>query len=566
MTMARLMVVAAGGILTVGAAFAQNALDRGQNNDSAYRTSRGSGRDRAAENAPPGGGRALDANSRVGSGGANEQSVDWARELALRNAVVTGNVGGGKAFRGDVGYSDVADFRSATGADDLFNFERDSASSKDVSDPIRGLTGLRLALGQSGNRAPGSGDLFVRRAAAGTTAAEETIKPGDASKLTIDPYGNIRGALRSTTDNIINMYSKPRVLAKVTQREDDSDAILIASPLQSVRSIKYSNPVMSWQELYDPTLPRAPKADEEKTPRPENAEPIGERIEPQEPFLKLRDSLRKQSEQFLSRPFGEPPPADPAAPKPTDPVTGEPAPPESSIQKFDRMLEDLRTDLLKRLEEEKVKKDTDTFTAKFPGQRPPEPEPPKPGDDVLERARALLDHAPTRIDKLLSDAGVSDFYSLHMLRGQEALAGGRFFEAEERFTAALQQKGNDPMGSLGRIHAQIGAGLYRSAAFNLRSAFSSFPELIPTTCDASLFPASDRLASIRTSLGDHVAQRRVFARDAALLLAYIAHQQDDVNGVADAFKSLEAIAIERDAPVSDLEKILKDVWTGSQPR
>jgi hypothetical protein len=228
------------------------------------------------------------------------------------------------------------------------------------------------------------------------------------------------------------------------------------------------------------------------------------------------------------------------------------------------MLEDLRIDLLKRLEEEKLKEEAGAFTPQFPGQREPTPEAPKPGDDVLERARALLDHAPAQVDKLLTEAGVSDFYSLHMLRGQEALAAGRFFEAEERFTAAMQQKQNDPMASLGRIHAQIGAGLYRSAAFNLRSAFSSFPELIPATYGPALFPDPERLSGIVGALSDHVKQRRVFARDAALLLAYIAHQRGDVNGVADAFRSLEAVASERAAPETDLEKILKDIWTGNQ--
>lgn len=563
MTIARALVFIAGTALVCGCALAQNALDQGQPNDAAYKSTRGSGRDRQAQPSPASG-RALDANSRVGSGGTNETSIDWARELSLRNALVTGNVGGGKAFRGDVGYSDIADFRSSTGADDLFNFERDSASARDVTDPIRGLTGLRLALGQSGNRSPASGDLIVRRSTAGATAAEETVKEGQTNQLTVDPYGNIRGALRSTTDNIINLYSKPRILAKVTQRDDDSDAILVASPLQSVRSLKYSNPQLSWQEMYDPTLPKAPQV-ERATNQPQNSEPVGQRIEATEPFLKLRESLHKQSEQYLARPYGEAPPAgapEPAPNDPADPSTGEAPAQETTVQKFDRMLEELRLDLLTRLEEEKKAQEAGRFVPRFPGDREPEPEAPKPGDEILTRANALLDHAPARVEKLLSEAGVSDFYSLHMLRGQEALAQGRFFEAEERFTAALQQQVNDPMASIGRVHAQIGAGLYRSASFNLRSLFSAFPETIPATYDPSLFPAPDRLAAIIATLNDHVTKRRLFARDASFLLAYISHQRGDVNGVIDAFKSMQTIADERGAPLTDLERILKDVWTG----
>jgi predicted ATP-grasp superfamily ATP-dependent carboligase len=88
--------------------------------------------------------------------------------------------------------------------------------------------------------------------------------------------------------------------------------------------------------------------------------------------------------------------------------------------------------------------------------------------------------------------------------------------------------------------------------------------LIPATYGPALFPDPERLSGIVGALSDHVKQRRVFARDAALLLAYIAHQRGDVNGVADAFRSLEAVASERAAPETDLEKILKDIWTGNQ--
>src|SRR5690606_25525976 len=65
-------------------------------------------------------GRALDANPRVGSGGVN--SLEGQIDYRLRNAVITGNVAGGRAFRGEVDYRAPGEFGGRLGSDDLFQF------------------------------------------------------------------------------------------------------------------------------------------------------------------------------------------------------------------------------------------------------------------------------------------------------------------------------------------------------------------------------------------------------------------------------------------------------------
>jgi len=84
------------------------------------------------------GGRALDANPQVGSGGQNqpEGQVDFRR----RNDVVTGNVSGGRAFRGDVGFRAPNEFRGSLGSDDLFEFRRNSLQSSQGT--FRGRTNI----------------------------------------------------------------------------------------------------------------------------------------------------------------------------------------------------------------------------------------------------------------------------------------------------------------------------------------------------------------------------------------------------------------------------------------
>jgi len=80
-----------------------------------------------AQVAAGGGGRALDANQRAGSGRTNtlENQVDY----RVRNELLTGNVGGVLGFQDDLGYSSSGAFQDALGSDDLFEFRTQSIRS-----------------------------------------------------------------------------------------------------------------------------------------------------------------------------------------------------------------------------------------------------------------------------------------------------------------------------------------------------------------------------------------------------------------------------------------------------
>ena len=78
----------------------------------------------AAQNAL-GGGNALDRNLGVGTGGVNTFAPQT--NFRERNAIVTGDVIGGRGFRGFVGYTSEFDFREPLGSNDLFRFRADSA-------------------------------------------------------------------------------------------------------------------------------------------------------------------------------------------------------------------------------------------------------------------------------------------------------------------------------------------------------------------------------------------------------------------------------------------------------
>lgn len=152
-------------------------------------------------------------------------------------------------------------------------------------------------------------------------------------------------------------------------------------------------------------------------------------------------------------------------------------------------------------------------------------------------------------------------YDESMKAGQAALASARFFDAEEQFLRALAASSHDPMASIGRVHAQLGAGLYLSAALNLRTLFSDHPEMIGNRFDPALIPSPERAAAITAQLRDEIKHSEsALGRDASLLLAYLGHIRDDQVTVKDALAALEARTDATKDDQTRLLEVLKAAW------
>ncbi len=106
------MAAAIGCGIAAGAAHAQNALD-------------------APLHLGPDQSRALDRNLQVGGGRANQATPQ--QDYRARNLVVTGDVAGGRGFRGSVGYRAEDDFAAPTSQAATIQFRRDSAYSNPLA-------------------------------------------------------------------------------------------------------------------------------------------------------------------------------------------------------------------------------------------------------------------------------------------------------------------------------------------------------------------------------------------------------------------------------------------------
>ncbi|MBL8745992.1 MAG: hypothetical protein JNK58_06500 [Phycisphaerae bacterium] len=551
-------------------ALAQNALDAGQPNRP----------DTPVPGASPirpetitTRGRALDGNLQVGSSGFNAPIANFQRELALRNAVVTGNVAGGKAFRGDVGYSAADDFRGETGSDDLFEFQRDSAYSGLATQNIRGITPLQFQLTEStaGQTEGMLGNLIVRRSSAGVSAAETTGKGGP--NLSVDPYGNLRGSLRSTSDFVLRNTRFPFVLGSLGKEEEGASRLyMAANPLIGVKAITMGNSAFTIQERPDLILEGRvsgiPNTEIENAQREGLPTPVGQRFEPTTPLDSVRSELARKADNFLSKRFDE------STTTPESRGTGvdrAPAvPTESSEQRFDRMIEEMRQSFRKRLKSmEEQAPPTEEPSSQEPGaDKKPQGkssddksvEPTLTTQEVIANARGLLANGDVRIQALLDQNGADDLYSWHMKKGEVALRADRWFEAEERFTAALRSKPGDGMAAAGRINAQIGGSLFLSAGVNIRNLFTAYPELIPARYSAELLPSGKRLDGVRLILRDRIKRDTAFAREAALILAYLGWQTESEADTKEAFAALEAFHTNAGDEPDPLEQVLKAIW------
>jgi len=488
-------------------------------------------------------GDALDANLRVGDR-RNPRTRDLRSEVRFRNALVTGNAPGGFSFRGDVGYSSPDDFRGATGSDDIFAFTRDSVFSALGARGVPSFDPLQMQMGLS--TLP-----VISRPSAGFSANELRATPEDArlGELSINPVQLRPRSLRSTTEFISDLSLDPSIVS-MGRTEEDETLYTVASPLRGV--------VMQPTPDYPSVLGERTAEDEEDAERPfDRPGRLTERIEPGRE--ELRESLRvepdrmvyeelleqlrtmdaerrAQEQEEADREQAEEDAAAPGLPQAPDGLIETPAPIEDELQRLRDWL---------RLPTGETEREVAPAEA---------PEPPS-----LDRTIELIEQFSPEVETLTPPVAPSrNLYAEHMNRGQQMLDRGRWFDAEERFTSALMMRPDDPLAAAGRVHAQIGAGMFLSAAVNLEQLLREHPELIGAQYDASLLPSSERLASVRDTLRRRISEPGRRGRHAALLLAYLGHQVGDDKDVADAFEAIGA-AGEGDEAGPFIE-ILRRVW------
>jgi hypothetical protein len=529
--------------------------------------------------APALGQNVLDRNLQRGSGGLNPRGSDLAAELRFRNAVVTGNAPGGLSFRGNVGYRAPGEFTGLAGADQTtFAFRRDTVYSGLGGLGIRGTDAIQYQFAMTTGMAPPAGFWNLpggvpRTGAASTSGvirAEATDLRADEGFAQLPPRwgagdsaADVRGtsiaAMRAPSAFTATRGLQPTWLG-TTFGADGQPLQVTASVL---RGVTYG-PVTAGRELDRTTEPVPSPAELAGLRPPPGADLAGDQrirlgadAPPPTPYEQLLDRMRGLETRDIDR-------EDPAG------VTRVPGAPdvrggESGADWRNRM-----GDLRLRLQEPVAAERGRIATRIDPRVDPRLAPTPDPAAEMMRRQREL---APETIDMLRRAGQIDilapqgfDAYAVHMQSAQQHLTAGRFFDAEERFTAALSARPGDPMAAIGRVHAALGAGMFLSAAINLRELLIANPELAGARYAPELLPSPERLESVKERLVELLESRPAQARENGLLLAYIGYQ---TRNRATMEGGLAAMAMPpadgepmaaADEQMVRLAEILREVW------
>jgi hypothetical protein len=540
--------------------------------------------------------RPLDKNPQKGAGGLNTRTApDIAAEVRFRNSIITGNAPGGLSFRGDVGYKAPGEFFGNLPSNDTFAFRRDSYYSGLGGMGIRATDALQyqFAMTTGNSPPPGfAGNFYLTRSGSGSNPALVSqgsnaalegpahtgggIRPAEVNPD--DPHADVRGlslmSLRSPSAYVSERGLEPTVLGQLRSPEGQLTGVT-ASPLRGV--------------AFDVDLGLNKK---EEKPRNGLLSPIDTKVEQKAPDTKIEEKNDTKQDTKVDQ--------NPAGRSSYDDLidrlkkTGKPEAKEDkekkAIPSWQQEIEDLRRQLsdttsglqTKPRPEDKTKTDQNAPETK-PGEKPGEEKSGenKPGEKPSDEKKMPGEIRPKTVDLIRGAAAPVnrlvmpgyDPFATHMKAGEDYLGKGQFFFAEERFTAALAIKPGDPMAAIGRVHAQLGAGMFVSAAINLRALFAEHPEVTGLKYGPDLLPSPERAKILVDRLGAMADSKDARRRDTALLLAYLAFQNGDErlmrHGLAIMATPPEPAPGERAAEGPDqlqkLSTLLTGVWTKPKP-
>jgi hypothetical protein len=506
---------------------------------------------------------------------------DIMESIRFRNAVVTGNVPMGKHFRGEdeaampIEFANAGaapspfEFRGGQASDSTFAFRRDSLFSGIAGTGIRGTDALQYQLAITTASAPPPGfavDMLPQRdgqaPSAGATlntrlpidrplipsSVLSTPTPEDAR---YDALGRGLQDLRSTASYRANQTLQPELHLQTQVVTGDVIGIT-SSELRGVRLMKF-----------EPEAPASPYAAPSLAADDTNAalDPLDTRVGELaiEPTRSSYDNLMAGMQTRVPD-IGE---------------EGVEEQPLTSAELLEVRLAEIRDQLANRTRPES---DFAVRTLEQPDEDSDDiRDDDEDGEEDIPTATpsrftfdpetvAMIRETGGTIDTFVpvGKEAARDLYAEHMLRGQQLIADKRFFDAEARFTAALSVRPSDPMASIGRVHAQLGAGMFESAAINLRRLLVTHPEVAGVRYADDLMPSDERYEELVRMLRTRRDKMQHDDPGIGLLVAYIGYQSENdivlrqgLDILIRADRDLTEQGLDPDA----LSSLIVEVWT-----
>lgn len=535
----------------------------------------------------------LDASTRQGSAGDNGQAAKV--DYFSRNLIVTGDVGGGRQFRGSVGYREQSEFTGQTGADDLRFFTAYSVYSSPYMaqanyNPMQASQNFGAIMYTRTYANASARDILTDQQPLDARIAFDRFSADGAKTMRrqadfIDP-GNTRDVSERLNWRVTQSISAANRTERNDIALDDSLAGLGLSPYdrqrlkQDILSGRTQRDLIVGEPLSQSSmLPGQSLADSARM------KPI---LAPE--YSKIMDALRARAADRMPGQAGGAAGAGATAEPGAESAAGAPgASPQSARDQGIQKLLGVDMDWLRgQLVRSGIESGADG-SGRLPGAAGPRSEPgtqpegattdgqpgaegqPKDGESkpteadadkpniddlayVLRHGRALQSLVPEE------SSAIKDMMEL----GATAMAKGDYFRAEERYASVLQVVPGSAFALAGVANAQLGAGLHISAALSLRKLFAMHPEMIDTHLSASILPATARLDAALAAARERLAgadsptaspELKSDRFEFGLVIAYIGFQTNRPEVIKEGLDSMGA-----SRPGDALHELLARVW------
>ncbi len=533
----------------------------------------------SAQNRVGNDGRALDANQQVGSAGYNP--ADGRLDFSRQNDIITGNVGGGRGFQDTIDYGAVGEFQGNLQSDSLFDFRSGSLSSSPTYFNAATVGGVgsnrnlsvyrsftnRVAQPQApGLIAPNGGGFLLS-----PNGSLSTLRGGQISTFrTGQTVGNLTPGLA------LQAFSSSPTLGlrgNAVTSEAISRRLQEATDEYNTHGTEDNRvqPTIYGTDLFDPF--GKPKDDKKGLSdlRPGQIPPtllIGQQLQnlndPNADPLRGYGSARNA--QVLDTVFNRLRTGD-AKTDGGDPYLNllraihdnkDDAGTDDASDGWENTLESPTSQQLTEAERayDQIMKDMygddykTTRSARGSTQDPDEQ-----GDDVDGDVQSVVDQLNYNLPRLETLAAKKQTRISKLTREAEvALANGKYLTAESRYRQIILDVKDDPLPRIGLVHAQLGAGMFRSAGMNLRAVFVQHPEMIAARYDVKLLPPEARLQWIQQELQAAISQGEG-GKNAPLLMAYMGYQASSRQVIRYGM----ALAQSK-SPGDPLLAVLREIW------
>jgi len=418
------------------------------------------------------------------------------------NMLITGNVGGGRFFRGVVPYNSPSDFQGYLGSSALDSFIRDSAGSESF-------------LGYTGRTLP----YYSQTRTVTSTSPDQggIVRP---------PVAGI-GAGISKTEGVILGRSIAR--EKSISEQDFKMYGIGARPMSMTLSEmqKLISTEVAQYPLGGNRIPTEEEKDKAEQPAKETkkagekANKIKEDIFGGEKDIKKTEQAKEKQQEFQ---MGKVPAG---------------LNKEGPMDVYSQMKQEAAKP--KQAAAGKIEPGSDTGKKKNPMEKISEK------DRVITEAKQILGEHKTFISM------TNDKFNEYMAAGEYYLKEGKYYKAADAYTLASLYKPDNPLAYAGRSHALFIAGEYMSSALFLSRAIEIFPEYAQFKIDiegmiGSRDKLENRIANVEELL------KMTDAPEMQFLLGYICYQV----GRIELAKGAIAAACEK-MPDSKAAAALKEV-------